>query len=93
MACCGGRRKHITNTIFINSTEPSILFENGSMSIIYKGESADTFYGVNTGAQYKVSPDNPIIVVDNKDAITGMKHKPGLLELVHNKNPLFEELV
>lgn len=95
MACCGKRvNRYILHKL--SGSQPgngasSIPLENGSIALQFIGEGSETFYGVTTGAQYKVN-GNSLIVADLKDARTKSAKRPGLLELTKNGKLLFKEV-
>lgn len=92
--CCGKGKSRTPTARNSMTTLPKIVVNvDGTTKCRYMGSTGDTyFYGPYTGMAYKVSQKNPVINVDNRDAHTGSRSRPGLLEMIRNNHPVFTKV-
>ena len=91
--CCGNK------TIQVPFVAPSLIAPSapgadGFILIEYIGGNVGSmrFWGPVSGTRYTAGGEYKQIYIDQRDAITGLKGKPGLLELHDHGNPLFKQV-
>ena len=75
------------------ATAQTFAGKDGFITIDYVGGNMGkaTFYGPVTHTRYVAGGVKPRILIDVRDARTGMRDAPGLLELTTNNKPTFKE--
>lgn len=94
--CCGDKKTKQTLIKAVYAPAPEAILpvpQAGQILVHYTlGTSTINYYGAVTGTQYQVSANRPNILIDEQDAITNIKSRPGLLELSRNGSPVFTQL-
>ncbi len=94
MACCQGRKKTVPIRYIPKPTNVNSLpGESGMVILEYVGRNVgkSSWFGPATGARYRFGGDQRVGYVDIRDARTGIKNTPGLLEIVINGVTQFVE--
>lgn len=92
--CCGHKNKPASPYVPPSAQSLVTPGSDGMLLIEYIGGNAGKmpWYGPVTGARYTAGGSQKRLYVDIRDALTGSKQSPGLLEVVDHGNPLFQKV-
>lgn len=86
--CCGHTQTAVNHS-FLGFAAPAQVLQ-GQITIHYMLGTGDaTYWGAVSGKRYVVSASHPSVIIEEVDAITDDKRRPGLLELSRNNHPVF----
>jgi glycosyltransferase involved in cell wall biosynthesis len=90
MACCGGGRSPAKKS---NGGGSGLPGQSGFVRIEYIGQNAGDmpWYGIATGTRYTFGGVHRFGYVDPRDARSGSAKRPGFLELIEGRKPVFRE--
>jgi hypothetical protein len=92
--CCGNKAQPRATPYISPALESLAPGADGMLLIEYLGGNAGkmSFYGAVTGTRYVAGGTQRRIYIDVRDAVTGLKAKPGFLEMTDHGNPLFKKV-
>lgn len=88
--CCGNKASQVP---FVAPVQAALAPGADGMILIeyIGGNTAEmTFFGAITGTRYRAGGVLKRLYIDQRDAVTGLKQKPGFLELNDHGNPIFQ---